>query len=143
MSSFNDCNVSIQVSLHWGDQDLFGHVNNVHFIRWFESSRVRYMEELGIAVSREGVGPILASVTCNYKQQVKYPDTLSIGTRTRAIGITSLTLEHFVWSDQQQATVADGISVVVLFDYPAQSKQPVSDELRARIGQLDAGSGAT
>lgn len=29
----------------WGDMDAFGHVNNVQYYRYIESSRILYMEK--------------------------------------------------------------------------------------------------
>lgn len=32
----------------WGDMDAFGHVNNVQYYRYIESSRILYMENVNI-----------------------------------------------------------------------------------------------
>ena len=30
----------------WGEHDQYQHVNNAHYIRWFESARMRWMERM-------------------------------------------------------------------------------------------------
>ena len=35
--------------VQWGDQDLFGHVNNTVYFRWFETARVDYLNRIGLA----------------------------------------------------------------------------------------------
>ncbi len=35
--------------VQWGDQDMFGHVNNMVYFRWFESARIKFLEQLGLA----------------------------------------------------------------------------------------------
>lgn len=35
----------------WGDMDAFGHVNNVQYYRYIESSRILYMENGFVAQS--------------------------------------------------------------------------------------------
>ena len=37
------CQVSIHVQ--WGDMDAFQHVNNVIYLGWVESARVKYFDE--------------------------------------------------------------------------------------------------
>ena len=55
--------------VQWGDQDAFGHVNNVVYFRWMESARLEYFRQagLGTAQSNTGMGPILASITCDWR----------------------------------------------------------------------------
>ena len=39
--------VHIEVPVAWGEQDLFGHVNNVVYFRYFESVRMHFLERIG------------------------------------------------------------------------------------------------
>ena len=72
----------LSLPILWGDMDAFQHVNNTTSIRWFESSRIRFMEEIELTtlLRVQGVAPILAVVSCNYRQQLRYPDTVHVGT---------------------------------------------------------------
>src|SRR5690606_36886256 len=92
---------------------------------------------VGRLVTADHLGPILARVTCNYRRQLNYPDDVTIGARVTRIGNTSLTMEHAVWSHAQQATAADGTSVVVIFDYLAQQPVRVPDDFRRRIAEIE------
>jgi acyl-CoA thioester hydrolase len=134
--------ITLTLPVLWGDQDAFGHVNNTACIRWFESARVKYLEAIeegdgAAARLPPGIGPILANVTCNYRRQINYPDTVVIGAKITKIGNTSFTMAHAVWSEAQQAIVADGDSIVVTFDYSAQRPIRVPDALRAAIAKLE------
>lgn len=132
-----DFPVTISQPVQWGEQDGFGHINNMHFIRWFESARIAYLGNCGIELTMEGVGPILAAVSCNYRRQVKYPDTVTVGARVVRIGRSSMTIEHQLWSDHLQAVAAEGDSTVVLFDYQKQKSSAIPPELRAKIEGLE------
>lgn len=131
----------ITLPVLWGDQDAFGHVNNTIPIRWFESARIAYIEapEIAELLEQEKVGPILAAIGCNYRRQITYPDTVSIGARVTRLGGASLTMIHRVWSERQQAVVADGESTIVVFDYAAQRPVRMSEALRAAIAALEQG----
>lgn len=70
----------------WGDHDQFQHVNNVHFVRWFESARMFFATSLTKDLSPErkeeiakGTGKsfILAGINVRYRRPVVYPDTVS------------------------------------------------------------------
>ena len=129
--------VTIIQPVQWGDQDGLGHVNNMHFIRWFESARIAYLVKCGVEITNLGIGPILASVKCDYRKQVKFPDNLTIGARVTQIGRSSMTIEHQIWSERLQAIAAEGDSTVVMFDYQNQTSIAISPELRSRIEAIE------
>src|SRR5881396_95323 len=59
--------IVISLPVQWGDQDAFGHVNNVVYFRWMESARIEYFRQAAIgSTSNQGVGPILASLKCDF-----------------------------------------------------------------------------
>jgi acyl-CoA thioester hydrolase len=131
--------VVVELPIQWGDQDAFGHVNGVVYFRWFETARVEYLHQggLGHLMSRQGVGPILAAIKCDYRRQLKHPDTVLVSASIASIGRSSMHMRHLLYSRGQQAIAAEGESTVVLFDYAAQRPTPVSDDLRAMIEQLE------
>lgn len=130
--------ITLKLPVIWGDQDLFGHVNNTIYLRWFESARVAFWDNTGIRdlMTPRQCGPILASIHCNYRRQLRYPDTVEIGARVVRIGRTSMTLEHAACSDALGTIAADGESVVVLFNYARQQPEVIQDDLRAILEGL-------
>ena len=40
--------VTLEIPVQWGEMDAFGHVNNVVYLRWFESVRIAYFERCGV-----------------------------------------------------------------------------------------------
>lgn len=128
--------IAVEVPVAWGDMDAFGHVNNTVYIRWFETARIALCEQLGLTVDRpEAVGPILATVTCNYVAPVEYPATVVTQARIADVGGRSLGVEHLI--TKGGATVARGTAVMVLFDYAKGESVPVPDELRAAVARLE------
>ena len=37
-----------ELPVQWGDMDAFAHVNNTVYLRWFETVRIAYFEELDV-----------------------------------------------------------------------------------------------
>ena len=126
--------VILTLAVQWGDQDAMQHVNNVVYFRWCESARIAYFGKIGLADRRIGqhVGPILASIKCDFRRQLNFPDTIRIGARIARIGRTSLTMTHRVESQSQRAIVAEAESTMVVFDYATSKPHPVPETLAPR-----------
>jgi len=96
--------LSIALPVQWGDQDAFGHVNNVVHFRWMESARISYFAalQLGNMMTNQGTGPILASIKCDYRRQLVYPDTVLVSASITRLGRTSLTMVHRIYSQARR-----------------------------------------
>jgi acyl-CoA thioester hydrolase len=131
--------VILTLPVQWGDQDAMQHVNNVVYFRWCESARIAYFGRIGLTDRRaaEHIGPILASIKCDFRRQLNFPDTIRIGARLVRIGRTSLTMTHRVESQAQRAIVAEAESTMVVFDYDSGKPHPVPDAMRAAIEALE------
>ncbi len=127
--------------VQWGDQDAFGHVNNVVYFRWFESARIDLLNLFpsSVTMSGSGLGPILASIKCDYRRQLRFPDTVYIGSRMTRVGRSSADIGHAVISHSQDQVVAEGSSVIVIFDYTTQRVTRIPDDLRSLFEQSMAG----
>jgi acyl-CoA thioester hydrolase len=129
----------VPLQVQWGDQDAFGHVNNVVYFRWFESARIEYFRQAGLAhvTSNQGIGPILASIKCDFKRQLTYPDSLQVTASIASIGRTSLKMTHLLYSLAHSAIAAEGDSVIVMMDYTTQRPVLVPDDIRAKIDAIE------
>ncbi|MFT6145927.1 MAG: acyl-CoA thioester hydrolase [Myxococcota bacterium] len=117
--------------------DALGHVNNAHFFRWFEESRIALFGAIGLqSTSAQGVGPILASTTCDFVLPVVWPNTIQVQAYIERIGNTSFTMRHLAHRLSDGALVAKGIGVVVLVDYDANKPSPIPKLMRDKLGDL-------
>ncbi len=128
--------------VQWGEQDPFGHVNHVVYFRWYESSRITYAQKVGLMDlhKNERIGPILASISNDYRRQLTFPDTVYIGVRVTRIGRASLSMEHKIFSLNQKILAAEGSSTLVVFDYKANKPHPVPASIRRAIEELEGRS---
>ena len=56
-------------NIAWGDMDAFGHVNNVHYYRYMESARIRYLS--GLNIFDQGILTVVAAET---SKKINIPD---------------------------------------------------------------------
>ena len=115
--------IQLSVPVAWGDMDALAHVNNTVYFRYFESARIAFFEQAGrVTLPEASSGPILADTRCRFVFPLTYPDRITIGTRIRSWGRTSVVMEHGIWS-QDGRLAAFGEAVIVWFDYQAQRKE--------------------
>ncbi|MFO0573679.1 MAG: thioesterase family protein [Polyangia bacterium] len=77
------------------------------------------------------IGPILARTTIDYRRPVRYPDTVEVRVTARRIGGKSVTLGYEVTSSAQDgAVVAEGETVIVMYDYRRGTPVPIDDTVR-------------
>lgn len=123
----------------WGDQDAFGHVNNVAYLRWVETARIEYFSRIALSppLPPRGLGPILATLTCHYRRPLNYPDTVVVGTRVTSIGNSSLRMEHCIVSRAMGEVAADSDSVIVTVDYSTGRPVRVPEEIREAVARVE------
>jgi len=132
--------VVVTFPVQWGDQDAIGHVNNAVYFRWCETARVVYLERIGMWAGfvAERVGPILAAIGCNFRQQVTFPDTVQVGARVTRVGNSSFQMEHRVVSQTANAAVAEADSTLVFYDYKRNTPVPLPESFRQAIARLES-----
>lgn len=136
--------VVIEIPVAWGEMDAFQHVNNIVYFRYFESARMAYFDKLDFwnYTKETGIGPILASTGCRFKAPLTYPDTVSVGTAVTEVGDDRFLMKYVAVSHRQARVAAEAEGLIVSYDYRAQRKAPLPDELKSRIESVERGAGA-
>jgi acyl-CoA thioester hydrolase len=131
--------VTVKLPILWGDQDAFGHVNNLVYLRWCETSRVEYLKRMHMwpELPPVGPGPILAAQCCHYKKPLNYPDTVYVGARVSRVGNSSFRMEHRVVSEATGVVAAEADSTLVVLDYARGVTVRVPEECRSAIEELE------
>ena len=139
----NSKSIITKIPVLWGDMDGFGHVNNIIYLKWCETSRIElfrsiwkykigYMEEV---LERGGTGPILANFNMEYRHPVKYPDEIEIQTYLTHIGNSSMGIGHELFSNNNDKLVAKASSVIVMVNYISNDKVIIGDKDRKILSQ--------
>lgn len=132
--------VVVRQAVVWGEMDSYRHVNNVVYFRYFENARLEYLRRLDWPnfEKETGIGPILATTQARFRRALTYPDTIAITARLGTLGEDRFTLEHRIFSMQLGDMATEGQGTVVAFHYERGEKVPLPEELRRRIGELEA-----
>ena len=67
--------------VHWIDMDIAKHVNNLVYMKWAETLRMNFFDEINIDSSfvKGTIGPILGAQYCKYIFPMRYPDNAITG----------------------------------------------------------------
>lgn len=128
----------VVVAIQWGDVDMLQHVNNVVFFRWLETARTTYFSAVGLEkLLGDGVYPILASIRCDFRSQLRHPGSISVECSTSRIGRSSSTQVYRVLDAESGRLAAEAEGTWVCFDYRAQKAKPLPDEVVAALERYE------
>lgn len=132
--------MKLQLRIDWGDLDAFGHVNNLAIMKYVQAARVQYMDTIGLMQSQTEmkIGPILASISCQFRKPLFYPGEVTVYSKINWIKNTSFQIQHAVYNGANELA-AEALDVIVLYDFRQNIKVTISDELREKIKKVEDG----
>jgi len=144
----------VEIELRWGDQDAYGHVNNVAFARYLEEARVRTFW-LGSGRERTGMerhfrgddpaGPkmLVASQQIEFLRVLEYSDApITVELWIGKLGGSSLEVHYEIVDNSADASpsgseerrvVVRAVTTVVIVDGQTLRPMRLSDEGRASV----------
>jgi acyl-CoA thioester hydrolase len=122
--------------VRFGDLDAMQHMNNVEFLRFFETARIDYL--MGILPehnpgSRRQFGFIFAECHIAYRSPAHFGEEIRTFIWPTALERSSIRIEFAMRGESDGRLLAEGYGVLVGYDYAAGESRPVPDELRQRL----------
>jgi acyl-CoA thioester hydrolase len=122
--------------VRFGDLDAMRHLNNVVFLRYFETARIAYLRQ--IVPSHDPANPegdafglIFAECHINYRSPVLFDEDVAICCSIGNVKRSSFRVEFEMRVGSRLA--AEGYGVLVGFDYVEQKASQLPDALRERL----------
>lgn len=124
----------LTLRLDWSEMDLFGHINNVAYFKYLQSSRVHLWESLHMHEYHRmhGIGPALAKTECSFMKPLFYPGKIRIEVLVGWIKTTSFQLKHTIYNERNEIC-ATGEDIIVIFDYTKGKKAPLPPEFAEEL----------
>jgi acyl-CoA thioester hydrolase len=128
--------------VRFGDLDAMRHLNNVVYLRYFESARIAYMSLLSPGHSpanpeRGPFGFIFAECHITYRSPVHFDEEVEVRCSIAEVRRSAFRMNFEMHVGERLA--AEGYGWLVGFDYDAEKAMPLPDELR---GTLEAAATA-
>lgn len=114
-----------RVCVRWGDMDALGHVNNAVYFRYIEQARVDWLASQK-HLNHGDEGFVLIYTNCSFLKPVVYPANVIIKTYLKAIGNSSVSLEHELTIDTDSENIyAKAEAKMVWIDYEKEKSKPL------------------
>ncbi len=128
----------------WGDNDMYGHVNNVVYYAWFDTAVNNWLIQSGL-LALDG-GPLIGLAvqsSCRYAHSLAYPDRVEIGLAADHIGTSSVTYRLGAFRLGAPDAAAEGLFTHVYVDAATRRPRPLPEDWRAALTALAGGQGIT
>jgi acyl-CoA thioester hydrolase len=122
--------------VRFGDLDAMQHMNNVEFLRFFETARIDYMMSVlpeHSPGSRQQFGFIFAECHIAYRSPAHFNEEIRTWVWPTELRRSSLRLEFAMTAESDRRLVAEGYGVLVGYDYALGESRPLPEELRQRL----------
>ncbi len=114
MKTKSNYNYLERIDTRFGDNDIFGHINNVIYYSIFDSVINRFL------INKCQYDPLTSEVIaispetrCKFKESLKYPEKIDAGLSTFKIGKTSVIYDISLFKTEKELACAEGYFVHV------------------------------
>ena len=122
------------IPIRWGDMDAMGHVNNTLYFRYMEQARIAWLDGMRSIIRAEGLGTVIASTSCNFRQPFVYPGTVEVKIFVTRTGGSSVTTHYEMRVQGEDTVCADGAAVAVWINMATGKAVRVPEVIRALLG---------
>ena len=125
------------IPTRWMDNDVYGHVNNVHYYSYFDTAVNRTLIEAGVLDIHGGefIG-LVVSTRCDYHSSLAFPQTVHAGLRVEHLGRSSVRYALGLFADDQPLAAAEGEFTHVYVDRATRKPVELPAALRAALLKL-------
>ena len=119
------------------DNDVYGHVNNVNYYSFFDTTVNGYLLDKGVLDFENGktVG-LVVETGCSYFAPIAFPDTVTGGMAIDHIGRSSVRYAVGIFRGAEQSASAAGHFVHVYVDRMTRRPVSIPHDLRAVLEPL-------
>jgi acyl-CoA thioester hydrolase len=142
--------VTRTLTTRWGDNDMYGHVNNAVHYQLFDSVINGWIaEEASSAVASRAALGVVAESGCSYFAELSYPDDVVVGLRVHHLGRSSVVYDLGLFPLPRQpgarpgAIAARGRWVHVYVDPQTRKPVPIPHDIRRVLEQAATGADGT
>jgi len=125
------------IPTRWMDNDIYGHVNNVHYYSFFDTAVNQLLIERGALDIHAGeVVGFVVETACQYFSPLAFPDAVAAGIRVAHIGTSSVRYEIGLFRNDDARIAAAGRFTHVYVDRPSGKAVAVPRATRAALQSL-------
>lgn len=126
-----------EIPTRWMDVDIYGHVNNVQYLSYFDTAVNSWYIENGLLVPAESPSVFLvAETSCSYFAELLFPSVVHAGLKIEKLGKSSVVFRVGLFSGEDQSTAAHGRFVHIHVDRLTRRPIPIPGSTRTKLEEL-------
>jgi acyl-CoA thioester hydrolase len=127
----------VEIATRWGDNDVYGHVNNAVYYAYLDTVVNRFLIERGLLdlEASPAIG-VVVETGCRFHRPLVFPDAIDAGLRVARIGNSSVRYELGLFRRDDPRVAASAHFVHVYVDRASRRPVPVPPEVRAALEAL-------
>lgn len=127
----------VSLATRWGDNDVYGHVNNVVYYAFFDTAVNGILIEQGLLdIARGAMIGLVVETGCRYFAPIAFPDPVTAGVRVAHLGRSSVRYEIAIFRADEAEAAAQGHFVHVYVDRQTRHPTPLPDRWRHALSSL-------
>jgi acyl-CoA thioester hydrolase len=127
----------VAITTRWMDNDVYQHINNVHYYSFFDTAVNEYMMRHGVLdLERCPVICLVVETGCQYFAPISFPDTVHCGLRVAHLGTSSVRFEIGIFRNDDPRAAAQGHFVHVTCDRASHRPVAMPADMRAVLERL-------
>ncbi len=131
----------LPIPTRWNDNDVYGHVNNVEYLAFFDTVINRWLiEEGGLDIAGGPTIGLCAESGCTYHAALVFPQVVDAALRVAHLGRTSVRYEVGLFAQGSDEPAGTGFFVHVFVDRAERRPAPIEGGLREALERLLVGS---
>ena len=134
--SRNDYRHFLAITTRWMDNDVYRHVNNVHYYSFLDTAVNEYQMREGVLTLESDAVCLVVETGCQYFSPVAFPDVIHCGLRVAHLGNSSVRFEIGIFRNDDNTAAAQGHFVHVCCDRATQRPLAMPAGMRAALEKL-------
>jgi len=125
------------IPTRWGDNDVYGHVNNVVYYSFFDTVVNQYLiEQRVLNIEKSTIIGLVVETQCQYFAPISFPDVVHAGLRVAKVGNSSVRYEIGLFRNEEKMASAQGYFVHVYVDRASRRPTALPADMRAALQKL-------
>ena len=121
----------LRLTTRWMDNDVYGHVNNVHYYSYFDSTINQYLiDQGGLDIHRGECIAYIVRSECDYLSAIAYPQEIDVGLSIVKLGNSSVRYALAIFEQEKDAASAVGSVTHVFVDRKTERPVAIPEKIR-------------
>jgi len=122
------------ITTRWMDNDIYGHVNNVHYYSYFDTVANTYLiKEAGLDIQGGNIVGYIVNSRCDYKKAIAFPDRVEGGFRVNRLGNSSVEYGIAIFKEGENDCCAFGTFTHVFVDRKTERPVTIPSSMREAL----------